>query len=65
MKRNPNEHSKLQDEYEELRFQIIVNNGAKMDSFQTLLNKDEILEKFGPQYGEILLKKLKTLLYLM
>ena len=47
---------KLQDEYELLKRQIIFNNGAKMDSFQTYF-KDEILKKSLEQYGEIILKK--------
>ena len=57
IKRSPEEHQKLQNEYELLKRQIIINTGAKRDSFGTILNADQIKEEFGEQYGEIILKK--------
>ena len=57
VKRSPEEHQKLLNEWELLKRQIIINTGAKRDSYGTLLNAEEIKKEFGNVYGEIILKK--------
>jgi len=57
MKSSPKEHQKKMDQWNYLKNETLINLSIKNNPLDVMLSRDEIIEKYGLQYGSLYLAK--------